>query len=37
VVVHPADAEAMTDPVDRTRRRTRLPHPDERDRSVEHA
>ena len=38
VVVHPADADAMTDPADRTaRRRTRLPHPDERDRSVEHA
>ncbi|WP_370966064.1 hemolysin family protein [Amycolatopsis sp. cg9] len=38
VVVHPADADAMTDPADRTtRRRTRVPHPDERDRSVEHA
>ncbi len=36
VVIHPADADAVTEP-DKTRRRTRLPHPDERDRSVEHA
>ena len=37
VVIHPADADAVTEPDKTTRRRTRLPHPDERDRSVEHA
>ena len=37
VVVHPADSDAVTEPDRTTRRRTRLPHPDERDRSVEHA
>ena len=35
VVVHPADSDAVTD--GNARRRTRQPHPDERDRSVEHA
>jgi len=37
VVIHPADADAVTEADKTTRRRTRLPHPDERDRSVEHA
>ncbi len=36
VVVHPADADAVNDAA-QGRRRTRVPHPDERDRSVEHA
>jgi CBS domain containing-hemolysin-like protein len=36
VVVHPADSEAVTDAV-QGRRRTRVPQPDDRDRSVEHA
>ncbi|MFI9454378.1 hemolysin family protein [Amycolatopsis sp. NPDC052450] len=36
VVVHPADADAVTDAAS-GRRRTRVPQPDESDRSVEHA
>ncbi|KZB85429.1 hemolysin family protein [Amycolatopsis regifaucium] len=36
VVVHPADADAVTDAA-LGRRRTRIPQPDESDRSVEHA
>ncbi|MFD5096785.1 hemolysin family protein [Amycolatopsis thailandensis] len=36
VVVHPADADAVTDAA-QGRRRTRVPQPDESDRSVEHA
>ncbi|HWD05955.1 MAG TPA: hemolysin family protein [Amycolatopsis sp.] len=35
VVVHPADADAVTE--SGNRRRTRVPQPDERDRRVEHA
>ncbi|MGW4489458.1 CNNM domain-containing protein [Amycolatopsis sp. NPDC004368] len=35
VVVHPADADAVTE--SGTRRRTRVPQPEERDRRVEHA
>jgi CBS domain containing-hemolysin-like protein len=35
VVVHPADAEAVTE--SGARRRTRVPQPEERDRRVEHA